>query len=144
MQIIVSKIFYLNSNTFARKLSPCILFILHLESCCPKYMAICKKVACFSRTFLHVITKGHVKHCSVREHHRLSSRYLSPTVPFVYFRTVEIDIKHPRKILTSLFREVMASSASFWLRYYCKVYACHDFFNFYWCLQNYLNCSIRF
>ena len=28
---------------------------------------------------------------------------MSPIVPFVCFRTVEIDIKHQRKILTSFF-----------------------------------------
>jgi len=39
-----------------------------------------------------------------------------PTVPSLCFRTVEIDIKHQRKILASLFRGGMASSASFWLR----------------------------
>jgi len=35
----------------------------------------------------------------------------------VYFRTVEIDIKHQRKIFATLFRGGMASSASFWLHY---------------------------
>jgi len=29
--------------------------------------------------------------------------YMSPTVPYVCFRTVEIDIKHQRKVLTSFF-----------------------------------------
>jgi len=29
---------------------------------------------------------------------------MSPTVPSVCFRTVEIDIQHQRKILTSFFR----------------------------------------
>jgi len=46
----------------------------------------------------------------VREHDRFISRYVTPNVPSVYFRTVEIDIKRQRKILASLFRGVMASS----------------------------------
>ena len=41
-------------------------------------------------------------------------------VPSIYFRTVEIDIKHQGKILASLFRGAMVSSASFWLRYWCR------------------------
>jgi len=40
-----------------------------------------------------------------------------PTVPSVYFRTVEIDIKHQRKTPASLFRGRRAPSATFWLRY---------------------------
>jgi len=36
---------------------------------------------------------------------------------FVYFRTVEIDIQHKRKILARLFREV---TVSLWLRCWCR------------------------
>jgi len=42
---------------------------------------------------------------------------LSSTVPSAYFLTVENWYKAPVKILTSLFRGNMASSASFWLRH---------------------------
>jgi len=42
------------------------------------------------------------------------------TVPSVYFRTVEMDIKRQEKIVASLFRGSMVSSASFWLRYWCR------------------------
>jgi len=42
------------------------------------------------------------------------------TVPSVWFRTVEIDIKHQRKILASLFQGGMVTSASFWLRCWCR------------------------
>jgi len=41
---------------------------------------------------------------------------MSPIVPSVCFRTVEIAIKHQRKILTNFFLGGMAPSASFWLR----------------------------
>jgi len=39
MQIILSKMSYLNSYSFARKLSPCISFRLQFSSCCPHYLA---------------------------------------------------------------------------------------------------------
>jgi len=53
---------------------------------------------------------------------------MSPIVPSVCFRKVEIDLKHHRKILTRFFWGGMASSASFWLRLWfrqlCKSHAC--------------------
>ena len=74
------------------------------------------KVACFSRMVSHPIAKSHVKPWSVREHNTIWVRLFLP------FRTVEIDIKHQWKILTSFFGGPggMASSASFWLRLWCQ------------------------
>jgi len=46
---------------------------------------------------------------------------LSPTVPSVYFLTVENWYKAPVKILARLFRGAIAFSASFWLRYWKTV-----------------------
>jgi len=42
------------------------------------YGNIINKIACFSRIF-HLIAKGHVKNCSMRDHDRYTSRYLSLT-----------------------------------------------------------------
>jgi len=55
----------------------------------------------------------------MRKHDKRTRRYFSTTVPFGYFRTVENDIKHQRKILASVFRGrgEMAPSTSFWLRF---------------------------
>jgi len=62
------------------------------------------QVACFSCIFLYLLAKVHIKCCSVRKHNRFTSRYFSLTVASVYFQTVEINIKHQRKILASLFQ----------------------------------------
>jgi len=47
----------------------------------------------------------------------LGRGHVHPTLPSVYLLTIEIDIKHQRKIIASLFWGGMASSASFWQRY---------------------------
>jgi len=51
---------------------------------------------------------------------RRQSPDVRSTVPSVYFRTVEIDIKHHRKVLASLSQGGLVSSTSFWLRYWCR------------------------
>ena len=43
------------------------------------------KVACFSRIFSHLIAKGHVKCCLLRDHDRFTSDYLSRLLlPFIF------------------------------------------------------------
>ena len=73
------------------------------------YGTFADKVACFRRIFSHLIPKGHVKRCSLKEHDKFVSRYLGPTVPFIFeqlkswafvgqakraFAPLEIETKH--------------------------------------------------
>ena len=68
--------------------------------------------------FSLLIAQGHAKRWLIRGHNRFINCYVSPTVSSVYFHTNETDIKRQRKILASWFRGVMASSASFLVRYW--------------------------
>ena len=85
---------------FCKKAAP-----LHFIQASPQLMLstlignFANKVAGFRRIVLHPIAKSHVKPWSVREHGTTWVRLFLP-----FFRTVEIDIKHQRKILTRFFR----------------------------------------